>query len=116
MFKVTEKGRMILTRGDSADINIELYNEDGTIYVPASGDIVLFSLKKHLYDTEPILTKEGLTIIFESEDTRELPCDTYYYDVKVLFENGEVQTVFPTNYFELRENVGEWDGQTQGDN
>lgn len=109
MFKVTEKGRMILTRGDTATFSIDLYNEDGTPYVPEEGDLVLFSLKKNLYDADFILQKEGLLITIQSEDTRELELDTYYYDIKVIFENGEVQTVFPTNLFQIVSNVGDWD-------
>jgi len=116
MFKITEKGRMILTRGDSCDFTIDLYNADGTPYVPATNDIILFSLKNHIYDEEPVLTKEGLTVEFDSDDTKDLNVGTYYYDIKVLFEDGSVQTVFPTNYFEIRYNVGDWDGQDTSSN
>lgn len=111
MFKITEKGRMILTRGDSCDFSIDLYNEDGTIFIPGLNDTVLFSIKNHIYDEEPLISKEGIMIELVSSDTKDLDIGTYYYDIKILFENGEVQTVLPTNYFVLESNIGEWNGE-----
>ena len=111
MFQINNIGKMFLTRGDTAEFNIELYNEDGTIFVPSVDDVVLFSLKKNLNDENPLLEKTGLIIHIDSEDTRDFAIATYYYDVKVLFGDGSVQTVIPSNLFELKHNVGDWNGE-----
>lgn len=112
MFKVDPAtGKMILTRGDTCEINIELYNEDGTIYNPSANDVVVFSIKKNVIDEEVLLEKTGLIIRIDSEDTRDWQIALYYYDVKVLFEDGTVQTVIPQSPFELKYNVGDWDAE-----
>ena len=111
MFQINNVGKMTLTRGDSCDFTIELCNADGTPFTPSINDVVLFSIKKNLNDETPLLEKTRLMIHLNSEDTQNLPIATYYYDVKVLFENGDVQTVIPNNLFELKYNVGDWDAE-----
>ena len=110
MFIIDKTGKMTLTRGDTAEFSIELCNEDGSPFEPSPEDIVLFSIKRNLNAEKSIIEKQGLLIKIDSADTQTLPVATYYYDVKVLFGNGDVQTVIPSNLFELKYNVGDWDG------
>ena len=111
MFQINNIGKMCLTRGDTCEFTIELFNEDGTPFEPSAHDVVLFSIKKNLNDENSLLEKTGLIIRIESEDTKDLPIATYYYDIKILFEDGSVQTVIPSNFFELKYNVGDWDAE-----
>lgn len=110
MFQINKIGKMFLTRGDSCEFSIQLYKEDGTPFEPEVDDIVLFSIKKNINTVEPLIEKKGLIIHIESEDTRNLPIGIYYYDVKVLFGDGSVQTAIPSNLFEITQNVGDWNG------
>ena len=111
MFQITNSGKMILTRGDTCEFTIDLCNEDGTPFVPGINDIVMFSIKKNLNSVEPLIEKTGIMVRIDSEETQDLQITTYYYDVKILFENGLVQTVIPSNLFELKYNVGDWDAE-----
>lgn len=109
MFQITKHGKIILTRGDTCEFSILLCYEDGTPFEPDINDTVLFTIKKNLNTYEPLLEKIGLMIKIDSEETKKLQTGIYYYDVKILFGNGEVQTVIPSNLFELKYNVGDWD-------
>lgn len=111
MFKIDNVGKMTLTRGDTAEFNIELCNEDGTPYEPSENDVVLFSIKKNLNSENSLIEKTGLLIRIDSQDTQRMEIATYYYDVKILFADASVQTVIPQNQFQLIYNVGDWDGE-----
>lgn len=111
MFQITNSGKMILTRGDTCEFTIDLCNEDGTPFVPGINDTVVFSIKKNLNDDDPLIEKTGLMVRIDSAETQDFQITTYYYDVKILFENGLVQTVIPKNQFEVIYNVGDWDAE-----
>ena len=45
MYK-TLGNNITLTRGDTLQLKVSLYNQDGTEYEPASGDVIRFAMKK----------------------------------------------------------------------
>ena len=52
MYK-TLGNNITLTRGDTLQLKVSLYNQDGTEYEPASGDVIRFTMKKNYTDAEP---------------------------------------------------------------
>ena len=48
---------VILTRGDSADINVKITDANGDIYTPAEGDVIKFTLKKNCETSDIIIQK-----------------------------------------------------------
>lgn len=99
MFKITEDKKILLTKGDTAYLTIELSNED----VFSVGDIVIFSLKRKLKDDaeyalqkEITVTEEAntLQIKIEPTDTEQLSYGNYYYDVQLTRKSsGDIFTI-----------------------
>ena len=86
-----------LTRGDTARIELGI-TKDGEDY-DYSDDAVVFSVKKSVYDSDFLLQKtvtDGV-IYVSPADTETMPYGTYYYDVQVTTQNGDVCTVIPPN-------------------
>ena len=46
MLVIDDDMNILLTRGDSATIDLTIYNSDGTVYTPSGDDHVIFSVKK----------------------------------------------------------------------
>lgn len=42
---------IIMTRGDTARINLSIEDADGNPYTPSEGDVIKFSVKKSWQDT-----------------------------------------------------------------
>lgn len=103
-----DEGKIYLTRGDTAYLDILITLDDGANYVPTDGDKIYFSVKQNLDDTEYALQKEvaaGETIILMPADTNSLPIGKYWYDVQLNTAIGEVFTVIEKSAFYLREEV-----------
>ena len=108
---LTIKGKRIrLTRGDTAKISFELFDEDGNEYVPQAGDEMRFAMKKYYTDDEPVveidIDMETMTLTIEPSDTDGLDMPfTYVYDIQVTLADGTVDTVVPNGTLELLEEV-----------
>ena len=69
-----------IPRGTTMCLGIEIRNEDGTAYTPASGDILRFGVKLDPDDNSYVIGKTGdydstrgcYTVMIEPEDTAEL--------------------------------------------
>ena len=87
-----------LTRGDTLEVEIGISTEDGTEYVPASGDVIRFAMKKSYRDEEPLILKtidnDTLILRLEAEETKQLPArkQAYVYDIELTTEDGTVDT------------------------
>lgn len=108
---VTVRGkRIVMTKGDSAQIEIGLRDGDGSAYEPQTGDTMRFAMKKLYTDAQPLITKqidmESMTLYLDPIDTSALdaPCQ-YVYDIQVTLANGTVDTVIPNGALELLEEV-----------
>lgn len=90
----TKTIRMI--RGDTLRLQITL-NANGAPYEPEAGDSIRFAMKKDYSQTESLLVKniptDTLTLHIEPNDTKTLKWGDYVYDIKITFENGDVDTV-----------------------
>ena len=97
-----------LTRGDSLNVQVEILKDD-VPYTPEEGDRVRFALKKDYTDDTPLIVKDiptdTLILTLLPEDTKELPFDTYVYDIELTFADGAIDTFIPKGKFKLTEEV-----------
>lgn len=89
------KGTTIsIVRGDTANIQLSIFDQDGNAYVPASGDSIRFAVKKSYYQADPDLVKtipnDTLVLALEPADTKELDFGPYKYDIELTTADGEV--------------------------
>lgn len=108
--------RIILTRGDSAEIVLTITNpQTGGPFVPGDDDEVYFTVKKKLNDREPVIQKtlghgivrheDSLSIQLDPADTENLSYGIYKYDVELVMASGHTDTVVPPGLFILTEEV-----------
>lgn len=101
----TSQNNISLTRGDTAKITITIETNDGSIYEPAEGDQVIFTVKRHPTDKQPILVKQiptdTLLLVLTPEDTKDLDFGSYRFDVQLLFANGDVDTFIENKTLEI---------------
>ena len=103
MFKIDGNNNIILTRGDSLSLKIDLKFEDGSPYIVSENDVIRFAISKG-YEGEPnyqlikeiIIPNDTLTILLTSEDTKLPYCD-YNYDVEITHE-GQVDTFISAKF------------------
>ena len=117
MFEIVNDNEIRLTRGDSFESEIEIYNE-GNPWTPASGDTVKFYVKhaamnvsKTAYKDEELVIEKTvpnatLTLKLDPPDTEELDFGRYVYDVEVTLANGTVDTILNNKNFIILPEVG----------
>lgn len=97
---------IIMTRGDTARINLTILDADGNPYTPSEGDVIKFSVKKSWQDTEYAIQKTITdTIHIEPADTAGLDIGDYVYDVQIALENGDVNTIIPPSVLTIEPEV-----------
>lgn len=96
MLKI-EENNIFITRGDSAFIDLAIYDEDGNIYTPKESDVVVFSVKVNVNNVDTILRKtfESLTLELKSEETIKFNYGEYFFDVKLI--NDDLTDTFITS-------------------
>lgn len=104
------KNKILLTRGDTAIFKVSIdYTKTGDPYVPDEGDIIRFTLKKHLSDRTVLITKDVSTdtmlLTIDPEDTDNLLFGRYFYDMKLIKRSGRTDT-FISDILELTKEVG----------
>lgn len=101
MFEVT-KNNIRMIRGDTGSIRLDL-TIDGEEKLPVSDEAykATLSVKKNIDDVAYILQKEFVDgeVSFTHEDTNNLPCGTYVYDVQI--EVLEDNTIHSLGYYSL---------------
>ena len=106
MFNIINDNIIRITRGDTGYFSVKLF-KDGKDYTLGDKDTLVFSVKRRTTDSETLIRKELLAstlIRINPVDTKDLQYGTYYYDVQVTFENGDVNTVVqPTRFIILEE-------------
>ena len=106
MFRVTESGRILLTRGDTAYINVVVADDAGD-YTPQDGDQIKLTVKRSTADKDTLIQKtvsDGVVKI-EPKDTETLDYGTYVYDCQLTTAAGDVYTFIPPTDFVLQEEV-----------
>lgn len=91
---VIEGNNIHLTRGDSAELSLEVTDQEGNPYTPKQGDEFIFSVKNNELVVPYELTKifnNDLEISITSEESMMFNFGTYLFDIK-LINNGVVDT------------------------
>lgn len=102
MFKIINGSTIHITRGDTAYMTLDLYDSTGK-YILRDTDIVQLTVKENIDDNVFLFQKrlvEGQFKI-ESVDTKQLAFGNYIYDVQIIFENGDVNTVIEPSVFKI---------------
>lgn len=109
MLKI-EEGKIYLTRGDTAYLEVAITLKDGSLYEMGPADTLKFSVKKNVDDEEYAFQKvsEGSNLFtILPLDTSKLDTGKYWYDVELDTSIGEIFTVIEKTGFYLREEVTE---------
>ena len=105
---LTIKGNDIhLTKGDSAYLNVEITNDDGTPYAIKEGDTLTITVKAT--NGTKIFSKTVQayeSIIIEPKDTIDAGVGRYKYDIQLNTEN-QVYTIIPVSSFFIEEGITE---------
>lgn len=98
---------IVLTRGDSADIIVNITDANGDAYTPAEGDVIKFTLKKNCETSDIIIQKTLVNSIISlvPADTEALPYGIYYFDVQLTTAGDEVYTVVAPHKFIIDKEV-----------
>lgn len=105
MFAIKKNGAIVLTRGDYAAFDVEIFTEEGEPYIPEAGDTVTFTVKKNTRTTDILIQKTGTFIEIQGEDTESLSYGSYVYDVQLTYENGRRDTFITPTEFQVTEEV-----------
>ncbi len=95
MYRIDEQQNITMTRGDTVEIVVDIFNEDGTVY-DCSGDQSLnFSVVKS-YGDAPIIDQDlnltDRTIHLYLSDTWTRDPGDYFYDVHLIQADGSIVT------------------------
>lgn len=106
---ISKVGVVRLTRGDTADFSISVQNEvSKDSYEIQVGDTLRFTVKESSEDADIVIQKvlNGLdSFTIEPNDTKNLECGDYVYDVELTTESGDVYTIIPPSRFTIMEEV-----------
>lgn len=97
-----------ITRGDNAQLAVDLLNADGSAYVMQSGDKLYLTVNIGARQGEPLLqlVSDSQAIFrFVPESTKTLEFGKYKYDIQLTTANGEIYTVIPVSKFEVLEEI-----------
>lgn len=96
MLKI-EGNNIFLTRGDSATIDLTIYDEEGNTYTPKPNDVIVFSVKANVNNVETILRKsfENLSLKISSQESLKFNYGEYFFDVKLI--NHDLTDTFITS-------------------
>lgn len=106
MFVIDKSKKIILTKGDTATIYVEVKDLDGNSYEWVDGDIVTLTVKKTPSSDVSLhkVATDDHYIIIDHDDTSNLKPGLYVYDVQLQSGNN-IYTIVPMSYFELRNEV-----------
>lgn len=102
MFKVTGS-EIEITRGDTAVLELELVQPDGTPYEVKSGDEVLLTVKTDIRTKEFVFQKSFVNsqVKILPTDTESLSYGSLVYDIQLKTASGDVFTVIGPSKFTI---------------
>ena len=98
MFYVEDQA-ICLTRGDSAEVSIDLTTEGGEAYDLGASDTLTLTVRKEPAATSKVIFAKSVTgsgvITITPEDTGNAEIGQYSADIQLTTADGEVHTVYP---------------------
>ena len=107
MLTIKSNNDIHLTQGDSAYLNVEITNDDGTPYAIKEGDTLTMTVKAT--NGTKIFSKTVQayeSIIIEPQDTINVGVGRYKYDIQLNTEN-QVYTIISVSSFFVEEGLSE---------
>ena len=102
MYKIEEyTNKITLTKGDNADINISVYNNND-IKREYGDDTLTLTVKNKDGLGFSVVAVDNIFHI-EPKHTKSLPSGKYYYDVQLDTFTGKVYTIIPKSKFVIEE-------------
>lgn len=108
MFNISQNGEIKLTRGDSAEIKVDVCYESGEKYVVKEGEKLTLTVKKKTTDKNSLISKNADTtgtIKIEPKDTEGFNFGVYKYDVELKTKVGDVYTIITPTDFQICDEV-----------
>lgn len=106
---------LTMIRGESEPITIRAkLKSDGTAMPFVTGDVVYFTVKESINEKETVIRKEITTFVdgeaideIIPQDTYNLECKKYVYDVRMKSASGKVSTIIKKSSFTIESEVGD---------
>lgn len=107
MFVIDKNNKIVLTKGDNAEIDIRVFNLDGTEYHIQETDEITLTVRKNAASPQVAFTQAAYinTIYIEPSHTSSLTPGLYVYDIQLTNSDGEISTIIPTSFFEIVEEI-----------
>lgn len=98
MFYVEDQA-IYLTRGDNAEVSIDLTTEGGEAYDLGASDTLTLTVRKEPTATSAVIFAKSVTgsgvVTITPEDTQDAEVGQYSADIQLTTADGEVHTVYP---------------------
>lgn len=104
-----------IVRGDTLKLCISsIKTADGGDYILSDTDVIYLDVKKSAVDKTAVFSKtvtavdydDGkLPIIIYPEDTADLPCGDYFFDVRLFIDDDNIYTIIPMSKLRIVRNV-----------
>ena len=102
---------IFVSKGDTGNITVTFTGED----TPPDNTIALVTVKKtadreeHIWEKELTVTNARVVIPLRTVDT-DLAYGRYYWDLRLLYDNGDVYTPMKPAEFRVVETIGDVEG------
>lgn len=83
MLKIDENNNVYLTRGDTAVIDVQIYNPDGSEHIMTNEERMIFTLRKMYDKGHPLIAKSysAPVLYIYTYDTENLTFGDYHFDI-----------------------------------
>lgn len=110
MVEVFNDKIIVMTRGDTANIAVEVRDKENNLYTPTDGDTIRFAVKQTYSDDSVLIEKnipiDTLLLHLDPSDTKDLEQPSeYVFDVQITFNNGDVDTFIPNGRLIITQEV-----------
>ena len=105
---LTVNGKDItISKGDTGIITVTLTGE-----VPDNNTVALVTVRENVNTCNVVWEKRlpidnGVIIIDLTSENTDIPFHSYVWDIRLIYENGEVYTPFPPAKYKICEVVGD---------
>lgn len=93
---VIKNGKILLTKGDSAYIDVDLTTSTGETYEMQDGDTLTLTVRQMADDTSAVLLQaesDNTQLHLTPEQTKQLSPGKYSYDIQLSTASSDVYTV-----------------------
>lgn len=102
-------GTIVIVQGSAFSADLKITNDDGTEYIPESGDTIEFGVKQNSTDTSYLIVKQistnDLKLNLYPADTQSLAPGDYIYRIELTKATGEVLTIINESRLRILQEV-----------